>query len=118
VTMSEDQPMTEAEFWAALAPIETPKPSYRLYHDDMGRPLFYTMQEEAGTYIEIDEEIFHKQPKHVRVREGLLIELVTQEIRKLTPNDIGVACDPRDICVIVDSAEPHTKWSIKIDETN
>ena len=110
--------MTEAEFWAALAPVEVAKASYRLYHDDRGRPLFWTMQAEPGNYIEVDQETFYQQPKHVRVRDGKLIELVVADVKKLVPSTTGTCCDPRDICIVVDSQQPHIKWSIKENETS
>ena len=78
--------MTEEEFWAALAPVEPPKLSYRLYYDAAGRPLFWTMQEETGNYIEVDQETFHRQPKHIRVRDGKLVELVVTDVKKLIPS--------------------------------
>jgi hypothetical protein len=109
-------------FWAVFS---NPQPEsappmifYRLYHDEMGRPLFYSMQDEPGNYIEIDQDTFQKQPKHARVRNGKLIEIITHEIRKLIPGESGTPCDPRDVCVVVDSTQSHINWSLKIDETN
>jgi hypothetical protein len=110
--------MTEEEFWAALAPSTPAKPIYRLYHDDAGRPLFWTMQNEPGNYIDVDQEIFWRQPKHVRVRDGKLIEIVVTDVKKLIPGDSGTCCDPRDVCIVVDSHHPHIKWSIKENETS
>lgn len=113
-----DQGMTAEEFWAALAPAEPPPKSYRLYYDERGRPLFWTMQNEPGNYIEIDADTYQRQPKHIRVRDGKLVELITQEIKKLIPGNAGTCCDPRDVCVVVTDNQPNIKWSLKIDETN
>ena len=110
--------MTNEEFWVIMTTPDPPKIFFRLYYDDRGRPLFYTMQDEPGNYIEIDQETFQRGPAHVRVRNGKLVELVTVEIKKLIPGNEGTCCSPTDVCVIVDGSQPHTKWSLKIDETN
>lgn len=110
--------MTEEEFWAALAPVEIIKATYRLYYDDAGCPLFWTMQAEPGNYVEVDQETFQRQPKHIRVRDGKVMEMIVADVKKLVPNNVGTSCDPRDICVVVDSKQPHVKWSIKENETS
>ena len=113
-----DRPMTEEEFWAALAPVNPPKIFYRLYYDDRGRPLFYSMEDLPGNYIELDQETYQRAPSHARVRNGVFVEIVTEEIKKLVPGEEGTSCSPQDICIVVDESEPHIKWSIKIDETD
>ena len=110
--------MTEAEFWAALAPVEPPKITRRLYYDAEGLPLFYTMQEEPGNYIELDEETFANPPMHVRVVNGKLKVLNSGPIPKLTPADTGTACAVHDVCVVVDASEPHIKWSLQTNDPN
>ena len=110
--------MTEEEFWAALTPVEPAKILYRLYHDDAGKPLFWTMQEEPGNYIEVDQEMFQRQPKHLRVRDGKIVEILVTEVKKLVPSNDGTPCDPQDICVVVDNQQPHIKWSVKHNETS
>ena len=50
--------MTEAEFWAALAPQEIVAVTYRLYYDDLGYPLFYSMEDLPGKYIDIDQTTY------------------------------------------------------------
>lgn len=106
--------MTEAEFWAALAPVtEPPAPQYRLYHDEQGLPLFYTMQEEPGNYIEIDFETYSNPPKHVRVVDGKLKILMNNPVAKLVPSNSGTPCAPSDVCVVVDQNKPNQPWSLK-----
>lgn len=106
--------MTEEEFWAALAPPPPPPPlQYRLYYDAQGNPLFYTMQEEPGNYVEIDEETFHAAPINVKVVDGKLKIRKTVAVSKLAPGDYGTPCAKNDICVVVDASQIHTKWSLK-----
>ena len=111
--------MTPEEFWAAMAPVEAPAPlSYRLYYDDQGLPLFYTMQEEPGNYIEIDQITYANPPTHARVVDGKLKVLIMNPIAKLVPGDYGTPCDVTDVCVVVAEDVPHTKWSIKKHDPN
>ena len=111
--------MTEQEFWAALAPGPEPDPPcWRLYHDDQGWPLFYSMENVAGNYIEIDRETYLHPPKHGRVIDGKLVVLNTCRVSKLTPASMGTPCSQHDVCVVVDADKPHTKWKITTYDTN
>jgi len=118
--LSNDQENLD-NFWSVFGQTEEqvlPTVFYRLYHDDLGRPLFWTMQDEPGNYIEVDQETYHKQPKHIRVKDGKLIELVIQEIKKLVPSETGTSCHPADVCIVVPEDQPHIKWKVKINETS
>jgi hypothetical protein len=111
--------MTPEEFWAALAPAEEPVAvSYRLYYDDQGLPLFYSMQDEPGNYIEIDQITYASPPAHARVVDGKLKTLTMNPIAKLVPGNTGIACDVNDVCIVVTEDSPHTKWSIKKHDPN
>lgn len=105
--------MTEEEFWAALAPLPLGKPPvYRLYYDDQGYPLFYSMEEIPGNYIDIDVETWHSS-NIAQVVSGKIIRNADVAVPKLIPKDIGTACHPNDITIVVSETEPHTKWSLK-----
>jgi hypothetical protein len=105
--------MTEDDFWAALAPLPiTATPTYRLYYDDQGFPLFYSMEAVPGNYIEIDAKTWHDS-NITRVVDGKIIQHKSSIISKLVPTDIGTACDPNDITVVVAETVPHVKWSLK-----
>lgn len=111
--------MTPEEFWAILHDVpEVKSVFYRLYYNEHGEPLFYTMEDLPGNYIEIDQETFTQSPSNVRVVNGLLKRITTSAIRKLVPADNGTCCDPRDICVVVNAEQTHQKWSIKRYEPN
>jgi hypothetical protein len=102
--------MTPEEFWGALANMPEPKAIfYRLYYDENGDPICYTMEDLPGNYIEIDVDTYRRQPCNITVAKGKLV-YIDQGI-KLRPSDSGVSCDPRDVCVVVDPKQPHTYWN-------
>jgi hypothetical protein len=107
--------MTEEEFWAILHAIPEPvEPIRRLYYNELGEPLFYAAEDLPGNYIDVDAETFARASSRVRVKNGQLISTVTHQVaQKLTPADYGTPCDTRDVCVVVNAEQPHTKWTIK-----
>lgn len=109
--------MTPDEFFGALENMPEPKPVfYRLYHDDQGRPLFYSMQDMPGTYIEISQEEYTRGKSNIRVRDGRIVELTWQTAEKLTPSDTGTQCHFKDVAVVVNNNG--TYWSKRVYETN
>ena len=112
--------MTEQEFLEIWLARPDPKPIfYRLYYQDDGTLLYYSMEDLPGKYIEIDLATYQQYRSNVRVVDGKLIVIpVSVTIKKLQPNEYGTPCDPRDVCIVVDNNKPHTKWSIKNRETS
>jgi hypothetical protein len=112
---------TTENFWAAWSlPQEPPKaPFYRLYHDDQGYLLFYSMEDVPGNYIEIDHETFAAGSPRVRVVDGRLRHIKTNVISKLVPSKQGHACDPRDVAVVTNNSTNKQYWKLKAtDETS
>jgi hypothetical protein len=110
--------MQTDEFWSILHAMPEPKPVFfRLYHLG-GVPLFYSMEDVPGTYIEIDAETFSRSPMHVRVRDGRLVESIWQTTTRLVPSDTGTACHPDNVAIVVAETEPHQRWSKQTYETN
>jgi len=104
--------MTPEEFWHILYSVPEPAPIfYRLYYDDQGLPLFYSMEDLPGNYIDIDKETYSQSSSYVRVRDGQLIRIITNSSRKLIPSNIGVACHPDDVAVVSDSSL--NRWALK-----
>lgn len=111
--------MNEAEFLQILAHApEPPKITYRLYYNDAGAPVVYTMEDQPGAYIEVDADTYARSPFNVRVINDQLHYIKPKiTLHKLTPHaDTGVACDPRDVCVVVAENRPHIKWNMQINE--
>lgn len=106
--------MTEEEFFKILESLQEssrPKPLiYRLYHDQDGWPLFYSMENLPGQYVDVDQKTYQENSSHVRVVNGKVVRLRSGETSKLVPSDQGTSCDPRDICIVVDETHPHIKW--------
>jgi hypothetical protein len=112
--MSEE---TTQNFLSVMQSFKWPEPVpviYRLYHDEQGRPLIYTMEALPGAYIEVDQPTYIRASHHVRVLDGKLIILPqTARVVKLRPHaDHGVPCDSQDVCVVVSSDQPNKQWSL------
>ena len=97
---------------------ESPQTFYRLYHDDQGLPLFYSMTNEPGTYIEISQEDYNRNASNVRVRNGKLVQVTWTTTTKLIPGNSGSPCHPDNVAVIVAEDQPHIRWSKKTYESN
>ena len=107
--------MNEQEFWAILADMPLPTPVfYRAYYDTNGSVVCYTMEDLPGNYIEIDKETYRHSPMHARIINNKLVEVTPVTVtKKLMPSVTGTPCDPRDVCIVVTTAVPHTNWSFK-----
>jgi hypothetical protein len=106
------------EFWAILHAMPEPQPvSYRLYYNEAGEPITYSMEHLPGTYIEVDAETYACAPFNVLVKNERLIEL-KNTVQKLRPGETGTPCYPNNVAIVVPETEPHQRWSMKTNETN
>lgn len=106
--------MNEQEFWAALVPLPKPAPLiYKLYYGEQGEPLFYSMEEHPGKYVEVDHTTYTNPPTHCKVVDGVLQILKINAVTKLHPADIGTPCHPNNVSIVVRDTQPHTKWILK-----
>jgi hypothetical protein len=105
--------MTSEEFWNTLhATPESKTISFRLYYDELGAPIIYSMEELPGNYIQVDQLTYAVANFNVKVVDGTLHHVApTITVKRLQPNsNSGTPCDPRDVCIVVDMDQPHTKW--------
>lgn len=101
--------MTPDEFFGALENMPLPKPVfYRLYYEGE-LPLFYSMEDLPGTYIEVTPEQYARSLMQVRVRNGQLVPVTWQTAQKLTPSNSGTLCHSQDVAVVV--KQNGTYWS-------
>lgn len=112
---------TTENFLEVMRNFKWPEPEpifYRLYHDDQGRPLFYSMEDLPGAYIEVDQSTYVASPYNVKVQnQKLIIMPANVTVTKLHPDaETGVACHVNDICVVVEIDTPHQRWSKRTDE--
>ena len=109
--------VTPEEFWSILHHAPEPRPVfYRLYYDESGVPLFYSMEDQPGTYIELDQTQYAQASSSVRVRNGQLVALTWQTAHKLTPSESGTLCHPQDVSIV--TADQGQYWKKKTYESN
>jgi hypothetical protein len=106
--------MTPEELGALLQALPEPLTvSYRLYYNELGEPILYSMEELDGNYIEVDPATYAQAPFNVQVVDRQLVYIKPRlNIKKLQPSLTGVACHVDDICVVVSNDQAHIKWSL------
>ena len=113
---------TTENFWAAWNNIEWVDPApvfFRLYYNEDGTPIVYSMVELPHAYVEIDASTYHNANMNVRVVDGKLVfKTPIQTVKKLQPAEYVTACDPRDVCVVVSADQPNQRWTIVENEIN
>ena len=112
--------MNEEEFWSILQAMPEPKQVfYRLYYNDTGSPIIYSMENLPGNYIEVDQPTYVLASFNVRVVNGKLVYIKpVVTVKKLQPSIDGTACDPQDVCIVVNIDQPHVKWTTVNNELN
>jgi len=102
--------MTPEDFWNTLHNMPEPQLVFwRLYYNDSGLAVCYSMEELPGNYIDIDAETFALAPVNVRVVDRKLKYITTRTSDKLVPGTSGTLCHPQNVAVIVE--QNGTPWS-------
>ena len=112
---------TTENFWLALTePVPEPAPIFfRLYYNERGEPVSYSMEDMPGNYIEIDAETYQRSRSNVRVVDGKLVPVVYKRpVSKLKPSTAGTSCSIENVSVVVPESQPHVKWSLKSNESH
>ena len=112
--------MTPEEFWAVLqAPVEVKPIFFRLYHNDDGTLLCYSMEDLPHNYIEIDATTYNLRLSNVQVVNKKIVKInPASYVKQLVPGNEGTPCHPNDVCIVIEESKPHTKWSVKTNETS
>ena len=96
------------------------KPEFRLYYDENGRIISYCGDKSipGDNYIVIDAQTFAEGRHDLRIIDGKISKAQpNQVVYKLMPDSSeGITCHPKDISIIVDANEEHTKWKINVYE--
>ena len=86
---------------------------YRLYHDEQGRPICYSMEDIPGQYVEIDRDAFVLSSPWVRIQQGKVCAYQPNiSLQKLQPSETGTTCHIEDVAIVVKSGA-YQKWSTK-----
>jgi hypothetical protein len=105
--------MNEQEFWKILMDVPPPQPVFfRLYYNQDGSPLHYTMEDLPGNWVEIDRETYVAADPWVKVVDGKIKKLNRLSVQKLVLSNQGTSCHPNNVAVI--DASSNTTWSKQI----
>tara|TARA_R110000803_G_scaffold152441_1_gene217496 strand:+ start:1476 stop:1823 length:348 start_codon:yes stop_codon:yes gene_type:complete len=112
---------TTENFWKAWAE-PAPVPAavfFRLYYNDEGEPLSYSMEHLPGNYIDIDAATYQLSSRNVRVVEGNLVHIKPKKtVTKLVPGIVGTPCLPSNVSIVIAQQQPNIKWSLKSHESD
>lgn len=86
---------------------------YRLYHDEQGQPLFYSMEHHDGIkYIDITPQQFSASNSHVRVVNGVLVERKFRRPQLRPHSQFGTCCHPANVALIQPPGLPGKLWNL------
>ncbi len=84
---------------------------YRLYYNENGNPLHYSMEELPGKFIYVDQNVYQCSRYDVKIINGKLKSLneinIFKYVRVDSESSTTVMTDPTDITLIVDSLNDH-----------
>lgn len=106
------------ELWSLVNQDVARPLSYRLYHDDQGYLLYYSMEDLPGTWIAITAEQFARADSHVKVVDGKIVPLNRIQSKKLVPSGQGTNCSIASVAIVIANSEAGQKWCLKTYEAD
>lgn len=106
------------ELWSLVDQTAAKLPSYRLYHDDQGYVLYYSMDDLPGKWIAITAEQFACADSHVKVVDGKTVPLNRVQFKKLVLSDHGTNCSMFSVAVVIPDSDSGQKWCLKTYEAD
>ncbi len=106
------------ELWSLVDQTAAKLPSYRLYHDDQGYVLYYSMDDLPGKWISITAEQFARADSHVKVVDSKIVPLNRIQFKKLVPADHGINCSTDSVAVVIPDCDSGQKWCLKTYEAD
>ena len=105
-------------FWQAADSHNWEQPKsrqeFRLYYNEAGNVIHYSMEDLPGTFLVIDRLTFDQQRFDVRIKDGKIVKLNHPASWKLAPADSGTPCHPEDMSIVVSKdAENKQHWEVK-----
>lgn len=111
---------SERNLLEGLAMVKWPDPPaqfYRLYYQEDGTPVCYSMEEWPHQYIEVDRDTFWLGDMNVKVIDGAIRYIKIANAEKLSPNGQGTPCHSLNVAIVVSEDQPNIRWSIRRRET-
>lgn len=106
-------------FWQAVNAHVWDQPEhrleYRLYYDEQGLVINYSMEDLPGNFIVIDRTTFDQARHDVRIKDGKIVRLSHPASWKLVPAVTSAhTCHRDDITVIVSNEFANKQhWEVK-----
>lgn len=95
--------------------IDHTPPEFRLYYDEDGSVLFYSMERLPGKYIVIDQQTYAEGRYDIAVINGHIQRSSQHVVRKLVIDSHGTPCHPKNVMVV--DPLSGTFWKQKIYES-
>lgn len=106
----------EAGYIIGFEEVADEAPEYRLYYDDHGRVICYSMEKLEGVYVVVDKQTFHEARPDLRVVDGKVSTVSPSFIVcKLMPDETeGKLTALDDISIVLQGKEKvkSQKWKL------
>ncbi len=86
---------------------------YKLYYNkDTGTPIEYTTEALEGSYVVVTKQQYTEGRHDVVIKDNDIFKLDSiQYIRKLIPDQKGIACDSTNVLILDPTS--NKKWNVK-----